>query len=61
MEKRFNEKGYEVVVRYNVEHISIQDCCTEAVLSAFSEAYGKDIVYLSGIDCDLYTTFNVYK
>ena len=38
---------------YYVEHISIQDCCVEAVLSAFTEAYGKDIIFLSGIDCDL--------
>ena len=43
----------EIRVSVYVEYRPMPDCCMEAVLSAFTEAYGKDVICLSGIDCDL--------
>ena len=43
-----------VTVCDKVEHLKITNCCTDAVMAAFTDTYGMDVVGLSGIDGDRY-------
>lgn len=47
-------KMVRVTVCFNVEHLKIANCCTDAVIAAFTDTYGMEVVGLSGIDGDRY-------
>ena len=43
-----------VTLCFKVEHLKIPNCCIDAVIAAFTDTYGMDVVGLSGIDGDRY-------